>query len=99
MARRRVGGGPGIRAARRPPWAGSAAFELGDEEDFAALTDRLVVSDLVDLAVDRDGGFFLQVLAEAGIAPIHFLNHVAQDLCLDLELPHAAGVAPAEAAR
>src|SRR5271154_1506706 len=80
--------------------AGSAAFELGDEEDLAALADHLVIADLVvDLAVDRDGGLLLEVLAEAGKPPVHFLDPVAQGLGLDRELPHAAGIAPAEAAR
>src|SRR5690348_9433065 len=90
------------RANRRIPAcaeAGSAAFELGDEEDFAALADRLVIGDVVDFAVDRDGGFLLQMLAEPGVAAIHLLDHVAQGLGFDLEFPRAAGVPAAETAR
>src|SRR5438105_4324248 len=74
---------------------GSAAFELGDEEDFRAGLERLEVADLVDLAVDGDGGLLLEVLAQAGIEPVHFLDDAAQRLRRDGELPHPAGVAPA----
>src|SRR6266704_6282752 len=92
------GSTPSVRTILSQP-AGSAAFELRAETDLAALADRLEVGDLVDLAVDRDGGLLFQVLAEAGLAPVHFLDHIAQGLGLARELPHAAGVFPAEAAR
>src|SRR6516164_2882632 len=75
----------------------SAPFELGDEEDFAAGSDRLEIGGLVDLAVDRDGGFFFEVVPEAGVEAIHFPDDAAQVFGLDLEFAHAAGVAPAEA--
>src|SRR5712691_1637636 len=78
----------------------SAAFELGDEEDLAAPADFLEVGRLiVDRAVDRDGGFLDEVFAEAGVAAIELLEHVAHRRRFDVELPHAAGVAPAETAR
>jgi hypothetical protein len=51
---------------------------LGDEEDFAAGADRLEIGGFVDLAVDRDGGFFFEMVAEAGLAFIHFSNDAAQ---------------------
>jgi len=35
---------------------GLPAFEFGDEEDFAALADRLEIGGLVEGAVDRDRG-------------------------------------------
>ena len=72
-------------------------FELGDEEDLAARADRLEIGGLVDLAVDCDGGFFLEVVAEAGIEPVHFLDNTAQVFGLDRKFAHAAGVPPAEA--
>jgi hypothetical protein len=51
----------------------------------------------VDLAVDRDGGFLLEVVAEAGLEFIHFSNGVAQVFGIDSEFAHSTGVAPAEA--
>ena len=54
---------------------------------------------VVDLAVDRDGGFRFEMLAETGIQPVQCLDHVAQAFRLDLEFAHAAGIAAAEAAR
>src|ERR1700737_450785 len=53
-------------------------LEFGDEEDFAAVADRLEIGGLVDRAVDRDGGFFDEVLAEAGVEAVHFLCDAAQ---------------------
>jgi hypothetical protein len=44
----------------------SADFELGDEKDLAAGADRLEIGGLVDLAVNRDGGFLLELVADAG---------------------------------
>jgi hypothetical protein len=41
---------------------GSPVFKFGNKEDFAAFADRLEIGGLVD----RDGGFFFAVLAEAG---------------------------------
>jgi hypothetical protein len=32
----------------------------------------------VDGAVDRDGGFFDEMLAEAGVEAVHFLDDAAQ---------------------
>ena len=46
----------------------SAAFELRDEEDLAAVAELLEIGRLVvDLAVDRDGGFLDEMIAEARI--------------------------------
>ena len=50
----------------------------------------------MDRAVDRDGGFFFEMLAEAGVEAVHFLDDAAQVLRLDREFAHAAGVAAAE---
>ena len=47
-----------------------SAFEFGDEEDFAAFADRLEIGGLVDGAVDRDGGFFFEVVAETRVEPV-----------------------------
>jgi len=44
---------------------GSSAFELRDEENLVARANWLEIDGLVDLAVDRDGGFFFEV-AESG---------------------------------
>ncbi len=44
---------------------------------------RLEIADLVDLAIDRDRGFLLQMLAEPGIEPVQFLDHAAQAFRLD----------------
>src|SRR5712692_5368528 len=89
--------------ARRAPARANApelpAFELGDEEDLAAFADRLEIGGLVDRAVDRDGGFFDEVLAEAGVEAVHFLDDAAQVLGLDREFAHTAGVAAAEPGR
>jgi hypothetical protein len=74
------------------------SLEFGDEEDFATFADRLEVGGLVDCAVDRDGGFFDEMLAEAGVEAVHFLDDAAQVLGLDRELALAAGVAAAEPA-
>ena len=41
-------------------------FKLGDEEDRAAGADQLEMGGLVYLAVDRDGGLFFEVVAQAG---------------------------------
>ena len=43
----------------------SAAFEFGNEENLAAGLDRLEIGGFVDLAVDRDGGLFFEVVAQA----------------------------------
>src|SRR6202022_171622 len=71
-------------------------LEFGDEEDFAAVADRLEIGGLVDRAVDRDGGFFFEVLAETGVEAVHFLDDAAQVPRFDGEFAHAAGVAAAE---
>src|SRR5438132_4074921 len=73
-----------------------APLQLRDEEDLATRPDRLVIADLVDLAVDRDRGLLDQMLAEPRIELVHRLDDAAQVLGLDLELAHTAGVAPAE---
>src|SRR5579863_718857 len=66
--------------------SGSAAFELGDEENLAARPHRLEIGGLVmDRAVDRDGGFFDEMLAEPGIEPVERLQDVAHRLRLDVE--------------
>src|SRR5215469_3258107 len=45
----------------------SAAFELRDEEHLAAIAQLLEITRcVVDCAIDRDGRFFFEVLAEAG---------------------------------
>ena len=44
--------------------AALTAFEFWDEEDFGAGADRLEIGGLVDLAVDGDGGFLFEVVAE-----------------------------------
>ena len=51
-----------------------SAFEFGDEEDFAAFADRLEIGDFMDCAVDGDGGLFFEMLAEAGVGAVHFLD-------------------------
>src|SRR5438270_14003981 len=71
-------------------------FELGDEEDLAARANRLEIGGLVDGAVDRDGGFFFEVMAEAGVELVHRLYDAAQVAGLDLKFVHPAGVAAAE---
>src|SRR5436305_1549445 len=77
-----------------------AAFELWDKEDFAARADPLKIArGVVDLAVDRDGGLLLEVLAEPGIELVERLDDVAKALRLDVEFALAGGVAPAEPAR
>src|SRR5580658_687449 len=76
------------------------AFELGDEEDLAALMQLLVIAGLiVEFAVDGDRGLLLEMLAEPRIHLVEGLDDAAQGLCLDLEFAHAAGVAAAEPAR
>src|SRR5215472_2583404 len=93
-----AGTNPAVRQKKNE--AASAAFQLGDEEDLAALAQLLEVPGLVvDLAVDRDGRLRFEMLAEPGIHLIERLDDVAQALRLDLELPPAAGIAAAEAAR
>ena len=47
-----------------------SSFELGDEENFAARTDRLKIAGLVEGAVDGDGGLFLEVVAEVGVKQV-----------------------------
>jgi hypothetical protein len=73
-----------------------SAFELGDEADLAARADRAQIGGLVDGAADRDGGLFLEVVAEAGLELIHRLDDAAQVPRLDREFAHPAGVPPAE---
>jgi len=85
-----IAGGGGKVRERSPP------FEFGDEEDFAAFADRLEIGGLVDGAVDGDGGFFFEALAEAGVEAVHCFDDAAQVLGLDREFAHAAGVAAAE---
>ena len=43
-----------------------SAFELRDEEDLATGADRLEIGGLVDGTIDRDGGFFGEMLAQVG---------------------------------
>src|SRR5579872_6904886 len=93
----------GCRSAS-PPYmklpTGSAAFELRDEEDFAALADLLEIGRLVvNLAVNRDRGLLLKVLAEPRMEPVERLDHVAHRRRLDIELALAAGIAAGEPAR
>src|SRR5262245_43712389 len=76
-----------------------SALDLRDEEDFAALAERLQIADLVDLAVDGDGGLFFEMRAEARIELVERLDDAAQVSRRDLEFAHAAGVAAAEPAR
>jgi hypothetical protein len=64
-------------------------LELRNEKDLAALGDRLEIGSLVDRAVDRDGGFFFQVQAQAGVEAVHFLDDAAQVPGLDREFAHA----------
>ena len=52
----------------------SAAFEFGDEEDFTTGTDRLEIGGLVDLAVDRDGGLFFEVVTEPRVELVHLAD-------------------------
>src|SRR6201987_3713714 len=73
-----------------------APFEFGDEENFAAFADRLEIGGFVDRAIDRDGGFFFEMLAEPRIEAGHGLDDPAQIFRLDLEFAHAAGIAAAE---
>ena len=75
----------------------SATFEFGDEEDLATRADRLEIGGLVEGAVDRDGGFFFEVMAQARVELVHRLDDAAQVSGFDLKFAHAAGVAPAEA--
>src|SRR3984893_11394184 len=75
----------------------SAAFKFGDEEDLAAFADRLEIGGLVERAVDGDGGFFFEVVAETRVELVHGLDDAAQIPGLDGEFAHPAGVPPAEA--
>src|SRR6267142_5489831 len=75
----------------------SATFEFGDEEDLATRADRLEIGGLVEGAVDRDGGFFFEVMAQARVELVHRLDDAAQVSGFDLKFAHAAGVAAAEA--
>src|SRR5207237_10386637 len=54
-----------------------APLQLRDEEDLAARPDRLVIADLVALAVDRDRGLLDQMLAEPRQELVHRLDHAA----------------------
>src|SRR5215472_1139333 len=77
-----------------------AAFELWDEEHFAPRADALEIArSVVNLAIDCDGGFFFEVLAEPGIERVERLDDVTQAFGLDVELALAAGIAAAESAR
>src|SRR5215831_3395304 len=78
---------------------GLSPLELGNEEDFAAFTDRLEIGGLVKGAVDRDGGFLFEMLTEAGVEAVHRLDDAAQVPGLDRKFTHAAGVAAAETGR
>jgi hypothetical protein len=40
--------------------------------------DRLEIAGLMDRAVDRDGGFFDEMLAEAGAEPVHLFDDAVQ---------------------
>ena len=42
-------------------------FEFGDGEHLAARADRLEIGGFVEGAVDRDGGFHLEMVAEARV--------------------------------
>ena len=64
--------------------AGLTPFELGDEEDLAAGADRLKIGGLVDLAVDRDGGFLFEVVAEAIDQFYERPTNTPGDIALDL---------------
>src|ERR1700683_3848907 len=80
----RRGGGFSVRPLRRQ--RPSAAFELGDEEHLAALTQLLEVSGgVVDRTIDRDGGLLLEVVAEPRIHLVERLDDVAQGARLDFE--------------
>src|SRR5712692_2080970 len=89
--------------ARRAPARANApelsAFKLGDEEDLAAFADRLEIGGLVDRAIDGDGGFLHEMIAEARVEAVHLLDDAAQVPGLDREFAHAAGVAAAEPGR
>src|ERR1700733_881930 len=94
-------------ALRRPLAFGRAAVVPGDfplpalnlrnEENLRARRHRLEIAGLVQLAVDRDRGFLLQVLPQPRIQLIHRLQHTAEVLRFHLELPHTTGVAAREA--
>ena len=77
--------------------AGLSPFELGDEKDLGAWAERLEVGGLVEGTVDCDGGFFFEMLPQAGVELVHRLDDTAQVLGFDLEFAHPAGVPPAEA--
>src|SRR5260370_18475651 len=68
----------------------SPPFELGDEKDLAAFADRLEIGGLVDRAVDRDGGFFDEVLAEAGGEAVPFPEDAPQVPGLHPGIPRPA---------
>ena len=46
--------------------------------------------------VDRDGGFFFEVVAETRVELVHRLDDAAQVLGLDLKFTHPTGVTAAE---
>jgi len=75
----------------------SSSFELGDEEDLGARAERLEIGGLVEGAVDRDGGFLFEVVAQARVELVHRLDDCAQVFRLDREFAHPAGVAAAKA--
>ena len=62
----------------------SSPFELGDEEDLAAGTDRLEIAGLVEGAVDGNGGFFFEMMAQAGIVG-DYKGSQAREATLTLE--------------
>src|SRR5208283_4750890 len=88
----------GIGVQLRPPERGQLSpFELGDEKDLAARADRLEIGGLVDGTIDRDGGFFDEMLAQTGVEFVHRFDDAAQVFGLDRKFAHAASVPPAEA--
>src|SRR5215813_13673309 len=72
-------------------------FQLGDEEDLGAWAERLEIGGLVESAIDRDGGFFFEMVSQARVELVHRFDDPPQVLGLDRELAHPAGVAAAKA--
>jgi hypothetical protein len=52
----------------------------------------------VDGAVDREGGFFFEVLAQAGVEPVQFLDYATEVPQTSTVNSHPAGVPSVEAA-
>jgi len=75
-----------------------AALDLGNKKDLAAGRHRLRINQLMDLAIQRDDGFLLQMPAQTRVERVHRLDDAAHGGGRDIEFRHPIRVAAAEAA-